>query len=44
MELQGVKFSTKVVKEQAKRTLVPYEFKLDDRRRQLFRRFSCSCW
>lgn len=26
MELQGVKFSTKIVKEQAKRTLVPYEF------------------
>ena len=26
MELQGIKFSTKVVKEQAKRTLVPYEF------------------
>lgn len=26
MELQGVKFSTKIVREQAKRTLVPYEF------------------
>lgn len=26
MELQGIKFSTKVIKEQAKRTLVPYEF------------------
>lgn len=26
MEIQGIKFSTKVIKEQKKRTLVPYEF------------------